>query len=509
MNALSGHRRISTFVGILCLLGHAGIATAQEQTIRVSTVTQLIAAINTANKTTQQTHITVAPGQYLFTQSFGSNYGPAVLPTIRSTILIIGEDAATTIFDATAAEARIFTVLQTGNLLVRNITLTGGIACVPDNCDFAGGGAALNFRGMLSFAECVITRNSTFLSTGEGTMAALGGGIENVEGILTLEQTKVTGNGVPGYGGGLALIGGSTLIHESIISNNGADLVAEHGSFTSFGAGIYVASGELAIESSTISGNSVGPDPTREFLDVGIGGGIFNAGTVTITNSAVTGNTASNFGSGGGIYNSGTMTIENTTFTGNTAATSGGGLDNAGSLGMQGVTMVNNQALGNGLGSNPVSTPSFPPGCTDGQPQTCPIGGSGVWSEPGASTQMANSVLAGNNGSDCGGILTSNGHNALGTSAGCTLRPSPALQGHTVADQINVDPRLGTLQDNGSPGNAHYPLLAGSPLIDAGGAIGKFCTQMDQLGQKRVEGDGKTNDGALICDIGAIEFAPH
>jgi hypothetical protein len=83
------------------------------------------------------------------------------------------------------------------------------------------------------------------------------------------------------------------------------------------------------------------------------------------------------------------------------------------------------------------------------------------------------------------------------------------LQGHTVADQINVDPRLGTLQDNGSPGNAHYPLLAGSPLIDAGGAIGKFCTQMDQLGQKRVEGDGKTNDGALICDIGAIEFAPH
>jgi hypothetical protein len=108
------------------------------------------------------------------------------------------------------------------------------------------------------------------------------------------------------------------------------------------------------------------------------------------------------------------------------------------------------------------------------------------------------SVLANNNGPDCAGILISDGHNALGSNAGCTLRPAAALQGHTVADQMNIDPRLGARQDNGVAGNAHYPLLADSTLINAGGTIGKFCTQLDQIGNKRTS----------ICDIGAIEFKP-
>jgi hypothetical protein len=511
MDRLSTFGRALTLIGGLWLMGHASIAAAQEQIIHVATVDQLILAVNTANQTQQTTHITVAPGHYQFAQSFASNYGPSVLPTIRSAILIVGEDAATTIFDAGNVAARIFTVLQTGNLFVRNITLTNGQACLVEDCDFAGGGGALNFRGVLTFAECIISSNATLpADIDPSTTAARGGGLMNVGGILTLEQSTVTGNEVFGYGGGLALIGGSTSIYQSIISNNAAALTPGPSSFTSFGGGIYVASGELLIDSSTISGNSAGPPPNFSMFDIGIGGGIYNAGgTVTITNSAVTANSATNLGSGGGIYNSAAMTIEDSTVAGNTAATSGGGLYNASLLQMQGVTVAGNQALGNTLSFEPLERGSFPAGCNQFEPQTCVTGGNGVWTDPGASTQVANSVLANNAGSDCVGVLTSNGHNALSSSAGCTLKPSPALQGHTVADQINVDPRLGAPQDNGAAGNAHYPLLPGSPLIDAGGAVGRYCSALDQLGQKRVEGDGKSTDGTSICDIGAIEFTPQ
>jgi hypothetical protein len=101
--------------------------------------------------------------------------------------------------------------------------------------------------------------------------------------------------------------------------------------------------------------------------------------------------------------------------------------------------------------------------------------------------------------------VDSNGRNVLGTDAGCTWMKSASLQGHASYDQINVDPMLGTLQDDSTAGNAHYSPLPGSPLIDAGGAVGKLCTALDQLGHKRVVGGADPNPWS-ICDVGAIEF---
>jgi len=60
---------------------------------------------------------------------------------------------------------------------------------------------------------------------------------------------------------------------------------------------------------------------------------------------------------------------------------------------------------------------------------------------------------------------------------------------------LTGDPGLGALVgDDGLPGEAHYPVLADSPVIDA--ANRHACPKTDQLGNKR--------DG--ICDIGSIEF---
>jgi hypothetical protein len=274
------------------------------------------------------------------------------------------------------------------------------------------------------------------------------------------------------------------------------------------GGGIFVSSGELTVDSSTISDNSAGLFGALEqgFGVFGLGGGIYNSGAALLTNSVVANNAVVDFGGGAGIYNAGGMKIENSTIAENVAGSVGGGIFNTRDLLLQGVTLTDNSVVGNILFPLFPGYPTYPPGC-GGAGSNCDVGGNGLHSDPGANTQIATSVLANNNGSDCAGVVISDGRNALGTDSGCTWTKSPSLSGHGSYDQINVDPMLGALQDDGVAGNAHYPLLPGSPLIDAGGAIGTYCTPRDQLGQKRVAGAGNPNAWS-ICDVGAIEFQP-
>src|SRR5262249_52799731 len=65
------------------------------------------------------------------------------------------------------------------------------------------------------------------------------------------------------------------------------------------------------------------------------GAGIYNSGKATVSNSTLSGNTATagdqGSGEGGGIYNSGSkMTVSNCTLSNNTAGDPGGGIYNAG-----------------------------------------------------------------------------------------------------------------------------------------------------------------------------------
>jgi len=74
----------------------------------------------------------------------------------------------------------------------------------------------------------------------------------------------------------------------------------------------------------------------------------------------------------------------------------------------------------------------------------------------------------------------------LNNPTGCAITLQPT-------DLIG-DPGLGLFTDNGTPGNGHYPLLPGSPAINAGDPAA--CPKKDQIGQIR----------APLCDIGAIRF---
>ena len=96
----------------------------------------------------------------------------------------------------------------------------------------------------------------------------------------------------------------------------------------------------MTINTSYLSGNSASTD----------GGAIYNRGALALSNSTVAYNSAS---SGGGIFNlnSGVMDqIQNTILTGNTSSTYGGGIANAGNLTVSICTLSDNSASSGGGG---------------------------------------------------------------------------------------------------------------------------------------------------------------
>ena len=181
-------------------------------------------------------------------------------------------------------------------------------------------------------------------------------------------------------------------------------------------------------------------------------GGVVNSGTLTVTSSSVTDN------EGAGITNSGGLLLSNSTVAGN----GGAGIKSTGTLAVNSSTVTKN-------------------------------GGNGVDARGRATIQ--NSILAGNAAADCKGSLTSGGYNLVGNVAGCAFTAGPG-------DLIGPDPRLGPLM--GPPGvPKYYPLLPGSPAIDAGNPAG--CT--DGAGNLlAVDQRGAARSGR--CDIGAYEYSP-
>ena len=308
--------------------------------------------------------------------------------------------------------------------------------------------------------------------------ASIGGGIRNC-GTLTLSGTTVVGNTAAGRGGGIASTGSGfeyeTTIAASRVSGNAADdgggistmhtLTLSNSSVSGNvanddGGGIYDESPAfhaLTVERSTVAGNTAGDD----------GGGIYklSIGELIITDSAVSGNTASIFfGFGGGIHvtpgGSFRAAIQNSTISGNVAG-GGGGIyfDSRGDLTLTNTTTSHNSPHGI----------SFVRGLF-------------------ATVTLKNTIVA----DSCAGPITSAGHN-LDSDDTCNLTEPGDLPAN--------DPLLGPLQDNGGPTFTHV-LLAGSPAIDAGDNAD--CPATDQRGVARpFDGDG---NGTATCDIGAFEI---
>ncbi len=214
--------------------------------------------------------------------------------------------------------------------------------------------------------------------------------------------------------------------------------------------------GTATFTGCTISGNSAN-----------YGGGVANDGTLTLTACTLSGNSA-NYG--GGVLNDRTATLTACTLSGNSAS-EGGGLDNnfGAVMTLTACTLSGNSAsAGGGLAND--TGPNFTSNVTIGD-----------------------TIVAGNMaaiGPDVSGaVLTDQGYNLIGNNAGSSGFTGPNDQLGTITSPI--DPLLAPLGDYGGPTQT-MALLAGSPAIGKGAALGQTT---DQRGQ--IRGD--------IVDIGAFQ----
>ncbi|MCA9229996.1 MAG: right-handed parallel beta-helix repeat-containing protein [Planctomycetales bacterium] len=250
--------------------------------------------------------------------------------------------------------------------------------------------------------------------------------------LYRVEITDFTLTGAEG-GSGAAIYSreNTTLKRLNIVGNTATG--------TGLGGAINHASGTMTIYQSTISGNVAGA-----------GGGIFNSGTLDISDSTIAENTANVPAyPGGGIFNQGTLTITNSTISGNRAGVSsagGGGIFNRYS---GNVTVTNSTITGNE--------------------------GGGITSYGGSAVEALHSTVVARNTNSMGLPLDLSGTIELGT---FTLVGDAATAGGLTATDGNLlgaDPRLGPLANNGGPTKTHA-LLPGSPALDAVGLLDDYSS---------------------------------
>jgi hypothetical protein len=276
----------------------------------------------------------------------------------------------------------------------------------------------------------------------------------NDSGAGSLRQALASANDgdtidATGVSGVITLTSGELLVGKSVTINGaGANVLAVDGNATSsvFQIGSGSTAPNVAISGLTIR-NGQG----------GFGGGVFNGGAaiLTIVSSAVTGNTA---GLGGGIFNTGTLNIVSSTVSGNSAKQGAGTYNNGANMTITDSTFSGNTASVDGGGS--VNHFAVQIANSTFSKNSGEVAG-GVLNT--GTLEIGNSILnAGDSGaniSNGGGTVTSLGYNLSSDNGGGFLTGP--------GDQINTDPRLGPLQDNGGPTFTHQ-LLPGSPAIDSG-----------------------------------------
>ncbi|MBW4614044.1 MAG: hypothetical protein KME21_12365 [Desmonostoc vinosum HA7617-LM4] len=151
-------------------------------------------------------------------------------------------------------------------------------------------------------------------------------------------------------------LGGSSLIitDDVSIDGSGAELLTVSGNNASRVFEIR-SSATVDIEGLTITKGYISDAPDIEYdSEIYNGGGIFNRGILTVSNSIISGNRSGLYGGGidnGDIYNTGgTLTIINSIVSDNYAQI-GGGITNGGTLTVSNSTITNNSAdlLGGGI----------------------------------------------------------------------------------------------------------------------------------------------------------------
>ncbi len=438
-------------------------------------------------------------------------------------VTIIGPGPA--VLALKANQNRVFNVQDGVTALIANLTVTNG-----NYLPYGSGGGILNQQSTLTVSNCVVAGNS----------ARNGGGIYNVGGESNSTLTVIASSFI-----------GNTAVFGGAINNAGGNAIAT-----------------LSVLNSAFIRNTASIDPLSQVGGDGgciYNDGRAGLSAVTVSNCTFTGNSTEQ--SGGGIYNvvrgngNGTVVVNNSAFSSNSAAFYGGGIhvDCVGSLLRRAVLQINNSTFsdnsagsGGGISEVEGGMTNLVKGCTFNGNSAAYYGGA-IWSEGETTISVNASTFSGNSADDSGGAIGNYGvaifnlasstfsGNSASNSGGAifnydgtmeiknTLLKAGAL-GRTITnsngsvtspgynlssdggggvltnatDQINADPLLGPLTNNGGPTWTHA-LLPGSPAIDQGKSFGLTT---DQRGAPRpydvsTIANASGGDGS---DIGAFEL---
>ena len=413
--------------------------------------------------------------------------------------------------------------------------------------------------GMYNLSSSPILTNVAFSdNTAAGLMYCRGGGMSNDKSSPTLTNVTFSANSAC-YGGGLDNFQSIPALNEVIFSGNLAkdsgggmlndnassptltNVTFSSNSATYYGGGMAnIGSSTPSLSNVTFSGNSanVGGGMSNKFSNPSLsnvtfssnsaiyyGGGMHNdeESMPTLTNVTFNGNTANN---GGGMHNSiSSPSLSNVTFSGNSATTSGGGMSNYGFshylsiVTLSNVTFSSNSASNGGGMVNYREVHVSLTNVTFSSNSASDSGG-GMYNDSDGTdgtVALTNVTFTGNSaywgyGGGIGGedmtmtitnsIIWGNTPDQVSGSAAVTY--SDIQGGHTGLGNIDADPLLGFLADNGGFTLTHA-LVEGSPAIDTGDPTN--CPVIDQRGYARpIDGDGL---GGPRCDMGAFEYGSY
>ena len=254
------------------------------------------------------------PGSPAICAGLASNVPSGITTDQRGYALDTSCPAGSSYVDAGAVQTNWLTVTTLTDQTNTGTTCTGGATC--------------SLRDAIRLANASTTGGDIAFQSGLTGTLTLSSGL-TISGKVNLQGPGANQLTVSGGGSSSNFI---AFTIDSGVTANISGLTIANGRHTSgSGGGIYNQAGTLTVTNSAFSGN----------FSSGNGGGIYNeAGTLTVINSTFSGNSASYYG-GGMANGAGTLTVTNSTFSGN-SATSGGGIFNGYTL-----TLANSIVSGN------------------------------------------------------------------------------------------------------------------------------------------------------------------
>ena len=224
----------------------------------------------------------------------------------------------------------------------------------------------------------------------------------------------------------------------------------------------------------------------------GYGGGIFNGGTLTVSNCTFSGNNA--FFAGGGIDNSGTLKVSNSTFSDNRAGVGGpsggggygGGISNGGTLTVTNSTFINNRVHGvhSGYGGGIYNFGTLTVSNSTFSDNFALVEGGGIYNHLGALT-LSNSTFSGNWADYGGGGIVNSGTLTVSNS---TFSGNIATDGGGIYNSDTL-----TVSNSTFSGN----------IADTGGGIYNYSSAAT-VSNSTFSGNSGYGEGGGIATYGAL-----